>query len=58
MTLKSTRYHQAPNWCERLNIAREIWAEVRAERVPEPCTNKLIQIEEKNDGTNNSSGSR
>lgn len=50
MTLLSTKYHSAPNWCERLNIAREIWAEVRTERVPESGTNKLFQIEEQETG--------
>jgi hypothetical protein len=66
MTLVSTKYNAAQNWSQRLPIARDIWAEIRAERpfpndsyteIPikffVPCTNKLVQIEEKNDGTNN-----
>jgi hypothetical protein len=50
MTTLGTRFQKAANWSQRLPIAREIMAEVRAERVTEPCTNKLIQIEEKKDG--------
>jgi hypothetical protein len=38
------------NSAQRRESARKIWAEIRAERVPAPCTNKLVQIEEKING--------